>query len=213
MDSTTWLTGLIRSSRDFLDIRHQLRLEKLMLNLTITDHIDQMVLLTILHTIDLTTDTTETIPDMETTPMATILVMETIPILAVLTILHSTQDIMETTQATIQDMETILVMEIIPMETIPVMETILILAILILHSIHHTMEVMTAQMVHTILHIMESMMVLTIGDLIMEDVMAHIMKDHIMEVTIKKVKINRNLDSYKELKASSIMTNLRLQEF
>lgn len=207
MDSTTWLTGLIRSSRDFLDIRHQLRLEKLMLNLNITDHIDQMVLLTILHTIDLTTDT------METTPMATILVMETIPILAVLTILHSTQDIMEITQETTQDMETILVMEIIPMETILVMETILILAILILHSIHHTMEVMKAQMVHTTLHIMESIMVLTMRDPIMEDVMAHIMIDHIMEVTIKKVKTNRNLDSYKELKASSIMTNLRLQEF
>jgi len=100
-------------------------------------------------------------------------------------------------------------MEIIPKETIPVMETILILAILILHSIHHTMEVMKAQMVHIILHIMESMM----RDPIMVDVMAHIMRDPIMEVTIKKVKINRNLDSYKELKASSIMTNLRLQEF
>lgn len=213
MDSTTWLTGLTRSSRDFLDIRHQLRLENLMLNLTITDHIDQMVLLTILHTIDLTMDTMETIPDMETTPMATILVMETIPILAVLTILHSTQDTMETTQATIQDIETILVMEIIPKETIPVMETILILAILILHSIHHTMEVMKAQMVHIILHIMESMMALTMRDPIMADVMAHIMRDPIMEVTIKKVKTNRNLDSFKELKASSIMANLRLHEF
>jgi len=85
-------------------------------------------------------------------------------------------------------------MEITPITTILIMVTILILIILL------TMEVM---MDHTILHTMEVMMDHTIL-LIMA-----VKEDPITEVRIRKIKVKRNTDSFKDSVASSIMDHPR----
>jgi len=97
-------------------------------------------------------------------------------------------------------------MEITPITTILVMVTILILIILLTmevmmdHTILHTTEVM---MDHTILHTMEVMMDHTIL-LIMA-----VKEDLITEVKIRKIKVKRNTDSFKDSVASSIMDHPR----